>query len=75
MREKRLRHSELSEESRKKATTRAYTNVLKGRGKLTPEPCVFCGEEKAEAHHPDYDDPRKVVWACPPCHREHFHQE
>lgn len=74
MRETRPKHSELGEEARKKANTRAYTNVLVRRGKLVRGPCKFCGTtEKVEAHHPDYNDPRTVDWVCKACHKEHYH--
>ena len=31
--------------------------------KVIPQPCFICGE-KAEGHHPDYDQPLSVVWLC-----------
>lgn len=39
------------------------------RGLIKRQPCEVCGEEKAEAHHPDYLDPLKVVWLCKPHHK------
>jgi len=33
-------------------------------GKLSKLPCVVCGEERVEAHHPNYDEPLNVVWLC-----------
>ena|SRR6267154_3130739 len=53
--------------TRMKATM-AVNNAVR-RGKLTPMPCLVCGE-KAHAHHPDYDRPLDVVWLCPSHHRE-----
>lgn len=47
--------------------TRAYTNVLVRRGHLERGPC-WCGNSKAEAHHPDYSNPRLVEWLCRPHH-------
>ena len=73
MRNNRKKHSELSEEERKKANCHAYTNTLVSRGKLTREPCRFCGTEKVQAHHEDYDKPREVIWVCRKCHLIHFH--
>ena len=67
MRTHRPKHSELSPEQRRKAITRAYSNVLQRRGKLVPRPCR-CGSRKVEKHHPDYANPRRVVWICRPCH-------
>lgn len=51
-----------------KSRTRAYSNVLQKRGKIEVKPCVACGA-KAEKHHPDYSDPRTVIWLCKSCHR------
>lgn len=71
MRATRPGHSQLAPEARKRANTRSYTNVLVKRGKLKRGPCATCGAAKAQAHHPDYDDPRTVVWLCRPCHLRH----
>jgi Zn finger protein HypA/HybF involved in hydrogenase expression len=38
-------------------------------GKLSKEPCLFCGEERVHAHHADYSEPLKVTWLCPKCHQ------
>jgi hypothetical protein len=46
----------------------ALRSALK-RGLLTATPCEVCGEEPAEAHHPDYDRPMKVRWLCRHHHR------
>jgi hypothetical protein len=64
----RPRHSELSPIARAKANARAYTQVLLKRGELVKEPCR-CGETNVEAHHPDYSQPRLVIWLCRACHR------
>ncbi len=42
-------------------------------GKVQRQPCVFCGNELAEAHHQDYSKPFDVVWVCFKCHRERLH--
>ncbi len=70
MRLKRPKHSELSEESRKKANCRAHTNVYIKRGKILIMPCWICGD-KAEAHHEDYSKPKDVVWLCRKHHLEY----
>lgn len=67
MRENRPKHSELSEDQRKKANTRAYTHQLIKRGKLIKQPCKVCGNVNSESHHEDYTKPREVIWLC----REH----
>lgn len=72
MRMTRPKHSELKDDSRKKANTRAYTHVLIKRGKILKEGCEVCGSE-AEAHHEDYNRPHEVKWFCRPHHLE-FHR-
>lgn len=62
MRRNGRRHSDLSDEQRLKANVRSYTNVLVRRGKLVRERC-WCGAVGL-ARHPDWSDPRRVVWAC-----------
>lgn len=44
-------------------------------GKVTRQPCVFCGAKEAEGHHEDYGRPFDVVWVCHSCHIHHFHTE
>lgn len=39
-------------------------------GKLKKFPCMVCGRQKVEGHHPDYSRPLDVVWLCNPHHRE-----
>ena len=38
-------------------------------GKLKRRPCMKCGANKSEAHHPDYYKPLDVIWLCRSCHR------
>jgi hypothetical protein len=63
-------HSELPEEARQRANTRAYANVYQRRGKLVPKPCERCGNPKVQKHHPDYSQPLQVRWLCVECHRD-----
>jgi len=36
-----------------------------------PNHCELCGKEcKPEAHHPNYDEPSRVLWCCTVCHRQ-----
>jgi len=70
MRATRPKHSELSPEARKKANTRAYSRMLVLSGVIKKTPCVVCGDEKSERHHPDYDKPREVIWLCRRHHLE-----
>ena len=42
------------------------------RANPDPEPCAHCGGSAVHRHHPDYNDPERVVWLCGGCHnREH----
>jgi hypothetical protein len=71
MREWRKTHP-LTAEQRKKAICRAYSRVLVKRGKLARKLCeVVPGcSKKPQLHHPDYDNPRLVFWACAEHHRQ-----
>ena len=33
-------------------------------GFLTRQPCVECGAEPADGHHPDYNEPPQVAYLC-----------
>src|ERR1700744_2693549 len=66
----RKKHSERTEEQRKRANARAYAKVYLERGKLTKQPCVVCGCDDSEMHHPNYSKPLFVVWLCRGCHEE-----
>ena len=56
------------ENPKKRAAQYAVSNAVRS-GKLIPLPCFICGI-KAEAHHPDYDQPLSVVWLCPSHHKQ-----
>jgi len=54
--------------------TRARARVWKAirDGRLIRQPCEHCGDELAQAHHPDYSKPLEVMWLCVTCHyKEH----
>jgi hypothetical protein len=53
----------MTEEQRLKDISRSYANTYLKRGKIAPEPCVFCGA-KAQMHHPDYSKPLEIIWLC-----------
>lgn len=54
----------------KKASARyAVSNALRD-GRLDKLPCMVCGSNTVEGHHPDYDRPLDVVWLCPLHHRQ-----
>jgi hypothetical protein len=47
----------------------AVSNALRD-GYLQRQPCEKCGNEKSQAHHPDYSRPLDVEWLCFRHHRE-----
>jgi hypothetical protein len=83
MRAKRKRFTEEEIEHRRKlinqwrsrtkgsAAAHSAVQVAKRTGKLVPQPCESCGEEKSQAHHNDYNKPLAVIWLCAACHRNH----
>lgn len=70
MRETRPKHTELSQEARKKANARAYAKEYLKRGKIKKEPCSECGSQESQMHHEDYDKPLEVIWLCRKHHLE-----
>ncbi len=62
------KHKEWRERNKKQFSVNMKFNDLKKTWVVTPKPCVVCGIEKTEAHHPDYDFPYCVVWLCHKCH-------
>ena len=44
-------------------------------GLIQRQPCAICGAERAEAHHPRYDQPLVVEWLCRRHHRQHHAKE
>lgn len=67
--------AELQAERKKKAICRSYSKVLVRRGVIKRKACEKCGSVDSEMHHPDYDNPRLVIWFCRPCHMAHHDQE
>lgn len=49
-----------------KIRTKAVNTLTyaKTKGEVAPEPCVYCGNKKSEAHHNDYTKPLEVQWMC-----------
>ena len=47
----------------------SVSNALRD-GRMIRMPCVVCGEQKSEAHHPDYSQSLNVVWVCFRHHRD-----
>ena len=48
----------------------SLVNSAVKRGVINKLPCIICGTEKTEAHHPDYSSPLDVIWLCPRCHKQ-----
>lgn len=48
-----------------------YVRSALRRGLLERKPCEICGTEPADAHHDDYEQPRKVRWLCRRHHQQH----
>lgn len=57
----------MTDAKRLRSNCRSYTKVYIRRGKLVPEPCLFCGDPATQPHHEDYSKPLEVHWLC----REH----
>lgn len=53
---------------KEKAHKKLQTAVRKGL--ILKMPCLICGNEKSEGHHPDYTKPLEVIWLC----RKHHYQ-
>lgn len=47
----------------KNRARQAVSNALRD-GRLTRQNCEKCGNEKSQAHHPDYRSPLRVMWLC-----------
>lgn len=59
-----------SPEAQKKAEARRILRYAISSGKIVKCPCMYCMDEKSEAHHVDYDKPLDVIWVCKKHHRQ-----
>lgn len=50
------------DKNKKNATTKVEKALKKGI--IVKTPCIICGNEKSEGHHPDYSKPLEVIWLC-----------
>jgi hypothetical protein len=55
-----------------KVWVRKATHSALNWGLLVRRPCEVCGDEKSDAHHPDYTKPLEVRWLCR-LHHMHAH--
>lgn len=62
-----------SQISIKKNKARNIANLLVRSGIIIMEPCKLCGDNEAEKHHPNYDNPSDVTFLCKNCHTD-FHK-
>lgn len=63
----------LTEAQKRKDIARSYAGVYKRRGYIEEKSCRVCGD-KAEMHHPDYNQPILIDWLCREHHLE-LHNE
>ena len=54
----------------KKTAHSKFWNALK-QGNILKQPCEYCGNKKAHAHHEHYSRPFDVIWFCHFHHMEH----
>lgn len=33
-------------------------------GVIKRQPCIICGSNNSQGHHPDYNKPLEVIWLC-----------
>lgn len=67
----------ITEEEAHKIRARGRFNYAMRKGKIKKQPCVVSDEcnNDVEGHHPDYDKPYDVIWACTKHHGQHHHGE
>lgn len=58
------------EERKRRNKVRIELNHAVRSGKVLKQPCNRCENDKAEAHHHDYNKPLDVEWLCRQCHRK-----
>lgn len=54
----------------KKVKAHGVLNYAIKMGRVSRTPCHCCGDERTQAHHPDYDRPLDVVWLCDEHHKQ-----
>lgn len=60
----------LTDEQKKKYKARKLVHINVVRGNIIKKPCIICKDVNSEAHHPDYDKPKQVIWLCRKHHLE-----
>jgi hypothetical protein len=64
-----LRHINNSIEAFKRKARQLLRNAIRN-GVMKKQPCKVCKDQKAQAHHPDYNKPLAVIWLCPLHHAQ-----
>ena len=63
-----------SEDSRYMRAHNAVARAVK-KGILIKTNCQWCDrEDNVHGHHDNYDEPLKVMWLCPVCHRQRHNE-
>ena len=52
-----------------KDKARRITRKAIKMGLILKKPCMIC-KDKAQAHHPDYSTPLKIIWLCTGHHKQ-----
>lgn len=56
--------------SRRKENIEARARYALKKGIIKRECCNYCGNEKSEMHHTNYNFPLKVIWLCRLHHKQ-----
>lgn len=67
---KHLRQKKWKDRNPEKVWAHVALKSAMRRGLVIQRPCLVCGDQKSEAHHPDYSRPAYVVWLCRQCHKD-----
>ena len=78
MKQWRIQHIDSVRESRRKWNEKNKDKIFAQRmvehrvesGIIKRLPCEVCGDEKSQAHHPDYSKPLDVIWLCQTHHKQ-----
>jgi hypothetical protein len=65
-----LRLKKHNNKHRKRYRARKLIGMAILKGRLARQPCEKCGNEKAHAHHSDYNKPKMIQWLCHTHHIE-----
>ncbi len=66
----RVRRAERYASNKERYKAKEMIERLINKGIIRRQPCVQCGKENSQGHHPDYSKPLEVVWLCQLHHSE-----